>query len=100
MKGNDDILGMVRNGWFQPLDPQEVPARLTTVQMQASVPPESGELDLAAYEGQAVMVRGQSAGGWIYSAEVIDEGGPILTAVVQQVFGKEDILFDPETGAA
>jgi hypothetical protein len=35
------------------------------------------------------MIRGHDGGGWIYSAEVIDEAGSILTAVVQRVFGKK-----------
>lgn len=34
------------------------------------------------------MVRGHDGGGWIYSAEVIDQVGPILTAVVQKVCGQ------------
>ena len=50
--------------------------------------PERAELDLTEYEGQAIMVRGLNAGGWVYSAAVIDQAGPILTAVVQQVFGQ------------
>ena len=61
--------------------------RLTSLPMQAAQPPESGELDLTEYEGKAITVRGHDGGGWIYSAEVIDQAGLILTAVVQQVFG-------------
>lgn len=68
--------------------PIDVPIRLTGISMQESVPPESEELDLTEYEGKAIMVRGHSSGGWIYSAAVIDQAGPILTAVVQQMFGQ------------
>lgn len=50
--------------------------------MQEARPPESTELDLTEYEGKAIMVRGHSSGEWIYSAEVIDQARPILTAVV------------------
>lgn len=51
--------------------------------------PESAELDLTPYEGKAVMVSGRDGGaGWVYSAQVVDEAGPILTAVVYQVFGQ------------
>jgi hypothetical protein len=56
--------------------------------MQEAMPPEARELNLAEYEGQAIMVCGHDGGGWIYSAEIIDVAGPILTAVVQQVFGE------------
>lgn len=56
--------------------------------MQESVPPETEELNLTEYEGKAIMARGHNSGGWIYSAEVIDQADPILTAVVQQVFGQ------------
>jgi hypothetical protein len=56
--------------------------------MAASVPPETAELDLSVYEGKAIMVHGHDGGGWIYSAMVIDQAGPILTAVVRKVFGQ------------
>jgi hypothetical protein len=56
--------------------------------MQESVPPDAREIDLAEYEGRAIMVSGHDDGSWIYSASVIDEAGPILTAVVEQLFGK------------
>ncbi len=87
----DKIIGVVQNAIFRPLDPSSSlsdTVRLTTIQMQASVPPESGEIDLTPYEGRAIMIRGHDGGGWIYFAEVIDEAGSILTAVVQRVFGQ------------
>jgi hypothetical protein len=90
MNGNDQFLGVVQDGAFELLAPYHAPggsARLTAIPMQASVPPETAELDLSAYEGKAVMVRGHDGGGWIYSAAVIDQAGPILTAVVREVFG-------------
>jgi hypothetical protein len=84
-----EFLGLVQGGRFLPLVPGpdlESPVRLTSIQMQEAVSPESGELDLSRYEGRAIMVRGHDGGGWIYAAEVIDEAGPILTAVVREVF--------------
>lgn len=50
------------------------------------MPPESGELNLNQYEGQAIMIQKLDQGGWIYSAEVIDTAGPILSAVVEKLF--------------
>jgi hypothetical protein len=91
MNGDDQLLGIVEGGEFRPLVPRSilsVPVRLTRIPMQAAQAPESAELDLTEYEGQAIMVSGHGGGGWIYSAAVIDQAGPILTAVVQQVFGR------------
>lgn len=88
MNGNIQFLGIVQNGIFQLLIPHRESVRLTGIQMQEARPPETGELNLTEYEGQAVMIRGHDSGDWIYSAEVIDQAGPILTMVVQQVFGQ------------
>ena len=91
MNGDDQFLGIVQNGTFQLLAPYRAPGgsvRLTRIQMQEARPPESAELGLTEHEGKAIMVHGHDGGGWIYSAEVIDQAGPILTAVVQQVFGQ------------
>lgn len=46
------------------------------------------ELDLTEYEGKAIMVRGDHRGDWIHQVEIIDQGGPILTALVEQTLGK------------
>jgi hypothetical protein len=84
------FLGIVKNGQFQLLDPPP-PAleslRFTSMSMQESRPPESTELDLAEYEGNAVMISGHGDSGWVYSAEVIDQATPIVTKLVRHVFG-------------
>jgi hypothetical protein len=54
--------------------------------MQAAVAPEVQEISVKTQEGKAIMVEGRSSGGWIYSAELIDTAGPILSALVQKVF--------------
>ena len=93
MNGNDEFIGIVQVGTFLPLVPAPgAGVKLTTIQMQAAVPPETGELDLTEYEGSAIMVRGHGGGDWIYRAKVIDHAGPILTAVVQRLFGPESNL--------
>jgi hypothetical protein len=61
-------------------------ARLTQIGMAESVGPESGEIDLAPYEGMALVVRGRDGGGWIYEAEIVEEGGPLLTALVEWAY--------------
>ena len=91
MSGNDKFLGTVQFGHFQILTPDHAAGdsvRLTGIQMQEARPPESRELDLTEYEGQAIMVRGHYGGDWMFSAEVIDQAGPILTAVVTHVFSQ------------
>ena len=34
------------------------------------------------------MVRGHDGGGWIYEARIIDQGRPLLTVMVQQLFSQ------------
>ena len=91
MNGTDQVLGTVENGRFKRLEPGG-PAgdflRSSSIQRQETRSPESRELNLAECEGQAIMVSGYVDSGWVYSDAVIDRAGPILTAVVQKVFGQ------------
>jgi hypothetical protein len=64
--------------------------RLTAIAMQEAVPPDSRELDLSKYEGEAIMVQGRASSGWVYSAAVIDRAGPILSLLVQKEFSVEE----------
>jgi hypothetical protein len=87
--GRQVLIGVVRGGEFYLLAPAGLaglPARLTGIAMQESVAPETKEIDLSAYEGSAILVRGRDGGGWIYEAEVVDQGGPLLTEIAEQVF--------------
>jgi hypothetical protein len=84
------ILGVVRNGGFVPLEPADATgSRLTNIAMQEATGPEAGELDLLPYEDNALLARGYDSGGWHYSAELIDEASPLLTAVVLWVFSQD-----------
>ncbi len=96
MSSHNRVLGIVENGQFKPLAPTSQTGdkvRLTSLPAQAAQPPDSAELNLAEYEGGAIMVQGHHSGGWIYAAEVIDRAGPILTAVVQHVFGHREYSY-------
>jgi hypothetical protein len=62
--------------------------RLTEMPMQKAVAPEVQEISVKKHEGKAIMVEGRSSGGWIYSAELIETAGPILSALVQKVFSR------------
>ncbi|MCF6188645.1 MAG: hypothetical protein L3J49_14375 [Desulfobulbaceae bacterium] len=85
------LIGIVKNGAFKLVSPRPGDGslvRLTTTSMQDSVPPENGELNLLEYEDIAIGVEGHPSGDWIYSASVIDTGDPIVTALVENVFGR------------
>jgi hypothetical protein len=90
MQNQITILGLVRDGQLRlsvPSGRDYSHARLTGIQPEAGQPPETSEIDLTPYEGQAIMVRGFDLGAWIYAAEIIDTAGPILTAVVERLSG-------------
>ena len=84
---NQTFIGIVEDGKLRVVLPKPIPSgeiQFTSIGMQESVPPETGELDLAKYEGTAIAIEGHDGGGWVYSARVVDEGGPIVTALVLQ----------------
>lgn len=91
MNGNEQFLCMVNDGKLTILLPESEAGnvvRLTEMPMQAAIPPEAQEISVKKHEGKAIMVTGHIGGGWIYSTEMIDMAGPILSALVQKVFGK------------
>ena len=90
MNGDIEVMGLVREGRFKlsvPSGRPEAHARLTRISPQAAEAPEGDEIDLSEYEGRAIMVRGYDQGTWIYSAEITDVAGPILSAVVERLSG-------------
>jgi hypothetical protein len=78
-------MGVVKEGKFLPFD-EKSEIKLETIAMQEATSPVP--LDLTKYEGKVIMVRGDLQGSLMYSAEVFDEAGPILTAVVVELFRK------------
>jgi hypothetical protein len=92
MNLNEHFLGKVEAGRFKLLLPTPAAGtyrRLTSMAMQVAQPPEIHELHLNEYDDQVIMVRGHGDDRWNWSAEVIEVAGPILTAIAEQVFGKE-----------
>jgi hypothetical protein len=92
----DKFLGIVQNGRFTILmpRPQCCTVRLTRIARPASIAEElvaTHEINLAEYEGKAIMVSGvlPERRGWLYEANVIDQAGPILTEVVKETFGQK-----------
>jgi hypothetical protein len=83
------LLGLAQGGELTILAPAGSAgsaARLTQIGMAEAVSPGSREIDLLQYEGQALVVRGHDGGGWIYEAEIVEQGGPLLTALVQWAY--------------
>ena len=84
------IIGLVKNGNFytRSLEPEiSAPTFLTEIKGIESIPPETRKLNLTEYEEKAITVQGHNQGGVIYEVAVIDVAGPILTVIVQKLFG-------------
>ena len=85
---NPTFIGVVENGALRIVLPKSALSgshRFTSIAMQEARPPETGELDLSKYEGRAIAIQGHDGGSWVYSARVVDTGGPIVTALVRQL---------------
>ena len=98
---DENFLGIIQDGEFYILTlgtEITIPTRVTGMPMYAASLPESQEFDLTIYEGQVIMVNGYDGGGWIYSAEIIDQAGPILTEVVLEVYEVDIDIADEENG--
>jgi hypothetical protein len=87
MNGSETYIGLVEMDRFKVLSPKtdSDSVRLTTVQVQAAQTPESAEVSLEKFESNAIAVQGILSGDWIFSANVIDTAGPIVTALVRKV---------------
>ena len=89
MSGEEEYIGIVENGqlsvltpdWnsFVPVSPTRMPSK------QAAISPEAAAIDIKVYEGKAVMISGRKEDDCIYSAEVIDEAGPIVAALIRRM---------------
>ncbi len=98
MNNKKQFVGVVKDGKFYVLAPRmerEGPNRLTTIFMNEGVAPEAKEINLGKYEGKAIAIKGYGGDGWIYSAEVVDEEGTIMAALMAKVFGLESFLGAP-----
>jgi hypothetical protein len=99
------FLGIVEGGRFIILSPQEdfcCSIRLTKVLEPSPLSEQavtSHEIDLSEHEGKALMVSGHlpEEKSWIYGAEIIDQAGPIMAAMVQQMFGQY-VEYEPMAG--
>ncbi len=85
-----EYVGIVEHQRFRPLYPDsagDVPVRLTTAGLKDDAGAESREIDLTRYEGSLLRVRGRHEGGWIHSAQIVEEvRDSILSIVARRVF--------------
>ena len=92
LAGQGILLGVAQGGelWIvAPAASAGATARLTQIGMAESVSPDSREIELRPYEGMALVIRGHDGGGWIYEAEIVEQGGPLLTSLVRQAYHTE-----------
>ena len=91
----NQFLGIVTNGEFHQMLPEPGPggpAQFTTISPQEAVSPDSRQLSLSQYEGNAVLIRGVDHGGWVFNATVVDCAGPIVTLLVQNLLSSKESI--------
>lgn len=79
-------VGVVEGGRFILLLPEPDAGshrRLTTLDRPTLQPPELDEIHLDESEGQVVMVTGEADSQWIWSAQIVEVAGPIVTALAK-----------------
>ncbi|MCJ7445474.1 MAG: hypothetical protein MUO26_13300 [Methanotrichaceae archaeon] len=89
---DEQFLGLVKDEKLMLLVPEVRSGhivKLTEMPIQAAINPEVQEISLRKHEGKAIMVIGKGSDDWIYSAELIDLAGPIVSTLVQKVFKKD-----------
>ena len=93
MKKEIQFFGIVQNKRFKIFAPQELEGKivsLTTIQAGESQPPGTGEIDLSKYDNKIIEVSGTENEGWIYSAVVVEEAGPVLSDFLRKVFCRDE----------
>jgi hypothetical protein len=87
MNSSEIYIGLVEMDRFKVLSPKtdSCSVRLATIQVQAAQTPESAEVNLKKFESSAIAVHGVLSSDWIFSANVIDTAGPIVTALIRKV---------------
>lgn len=86
---NYTYLGVVRRGGFVTLqsdDPTVRTCQLTAMPVGDPGDPATAAIPLAQYEGSVLMVRGFFADAWIRGAVIVEQAGPILSAVTVRSF--------------
>ncbi len=81
MKKNDVLTGILLRGGYLKTEKGEI--LLTGIEMQMSVAPESGALDIPPGDiGKVSLVRGQLSDGVLYSAEIEETLSPLTSGLI------------------
>ncbi|MBZ0298763.1 MAG: hypothetical protein K8J31_03435 [Anaerolineae bacterium] len=95
MNTDEKLIGIVQQGKFHIFSPASAKGksvRLAKMSIMAAMLPEHDEIDLTKHENKVLMVSSHHCDDdWGYSAEIVEEAGPILTAVVQVVFDPSEV---------
>lgn len=87
---NRDVhLGLVREGRFVPLDQADARLRLTAAPAREEAP-ERGEIDLAGMEGRLIALTGERGRTWMYSVEVRERAGPVVSSAVRRLWSSRE----------
>jgi hypothetical protein len=87
---NFAYLGVIRAGALHVLGAEDGATgsyRLTALRSSDVDPPETAQIPLDDYADHAVLVRGIARDGWIRAATVVEVAGPLVTFVIEAVFG-------------
>ena len=63
-------------------------SRLTEIEMQESVAPESQELLLSGDSGTVHLISGHDGGGWVYGARVVRSFGWATSWAIRSAFSR------------
>lgn len=83
----DVHLGLVHDQRFVPLDRLGQPLRLTAVPLRENVDPEAAEIGLSDWEGLLIAVTGQRDECWVYSVEIREKAGYVVSGAVRRLWG-------------
>jgi hypothetical protein len=83
------VLGIVKDGRFISADTGQ-PIEVTEAQMQEAIDPRAKLVDLAKYEGKAILISCQvNDNNFLWGSNVVSTAGPILTTVVRKLFNQD-----------
>jgi len=84
----ENIIGFVKNSKFVSAETRES-FNLTKIRIMEARPPDSAPLDVSKHEDKAIMITYENMdSGWLYNSSISDVAAPILSIVVEKVFGK------------
>lgn len=82
-----EMIGIVENGLFKPLGTEVSDGFKLSTSVSIVAGENIDNIDMNQYEGKALLIKGlPPSQGYIFRTEVLDEGKPLLTAVIRKLF--------------